>query len=133
MSKCLAEMCTQPQLDRVTTGIRKFLKLTSLALNPREVKWVQDEMDLLTNLKNVKELFQYTRLMIGKTLYKNTPYNPVHDVIKDVETLLFFGNNPKEQALQRKRHHAMYEQVILPVIALFDYMDHQQILTVVTN
>jgi len=108
-------------------GIVKFAKLTSLRQNPIEMKWVQDELDVIFFLGIVKDKFRQTLPMMGKTKYKGTTeFDFIRDVKEEIEEVLFGGREKRDQLLNKKRYLMMYHLVIEPIIDLFQGLSHQE-------
>lgn len=115
-------------LRAVTDGIRKFIRMIPLRQNPMEKKYIQDEYDLLAALETIKEKFHETERMMGLMKYRKTPFDFVDDVKGEMEEWLLNHEEPKEAALQRKRHLVMYHLVLEPLIDVFKNFTHKEAL-----
>lgn len=115
-------------LRRVTDGVRKFVRMIPLRQDQREEKYIQDEYDLLGALEVVKQRFHDTERMMGQMKYRNTKFDFIDDVKKEIEEWLLNDEEPKEAALQRKRHLVMYHLVLEPLIDVFKAFTHKEAL-----
>ena len=115
-------------MDTVTAdGIRKFLRLTALISDPREVKWVRLEEDLVEALEVVAQTLVESARMIGKQKYRGQPFDLLEDTKKELEEYLLTGREPVHTALARKKNLMMYHLVVEPAIDSFKKYEPQDI------
>lgn len=115
----------------VSDGIRKFVRLTALASDPNQSKWVRDELDLTEALEVTIYFFHETKAMIDKKMYKGQNFDFVEDVKRNVEEYLLSGREKEDVALSRRKNLAMYHLIVEPVIDLFKGMEHEKVLKIV--
>lgn len=111
-------------------GLRKFVRLIPLRQDPRQKRYIQDELDLLVVLDSVRAKFMDTAEMFGKKKYRDTPFDFCEDVREELEEWLFVprGEDLQQAAVLRKKYQPMYFLVIVPVIDMFETMKHGQAL-----
>lgn len=116
-------------LQKIAAGIHTFVKLTALREQPHEIKYIQDEFDLLEALDITKTFLLDTSSMLGKQKYKGHPtFDFVNDVKENLEELYLTGQTPQQAAIARKKYGAMYNLVIEPTIEMMRVFDHGQAL-----
>jgi len=123
-----AQMQIAKDYTAVNEGLRKFVRLIPLRLDPKEEKYILDEFDLLEALEVIRTKFHETVEMFGKKKYRDTPFDFCEDVREEMEEWLLGHEDPRQAALLRKKNQPMYHLVLAPVIDLFAKGTHAQAL-----
>lgn len=112
----------------VINGLRTFVRIIPLIQNQFDRKYIQDEYDLVSMVRSVKDKFKDTARMMGKQKYRNVDFDFIQDVKEEMAEWLLNGKDAKSIALQRKKHLVTYHLIIEPLINMFDGMSHQDVL-----
>jgi ribosomal protein L21 len=115
----------------VTDGVRKFIRLTALMSNPQYFKRIRDEFDLIEALEVATIYFHQTERVMGKKLYKGTPFDVIEDVKRATEEHFLSGREQHDVALARGKNLTMYHLAVVPFIEMFKDIEHEQILKTV--
>lgn len=112
----------------VQDSIRKFVRLTALAVNPQYTKRIRDEFDLMEAVDVVGIYFRQTDRMIGKKIYQKQQFDFIEDVKRATEEYFLTGREIKDTALARGKNLTMYHLVVVPVIEQFKDVTHEEAL-----
>lgn len=112
--------------EKIISGINMFSKMTALRRDAHEVKYVQDELDLIEALEFVRQKFHETEHLIGKPMYKGQKaFDVVEDIRRDVEEFYLTGREPRDCAIARKKYGSMICLVIDPVLHFMNQFEHR--------
>lgn len=114
--------------ETITNGVKLFVQMIGLSVNPMEEKWVRDEEDLRLALEQVADNLKDTSSMVGKQMYRNQPFSFTNDVKLAMEETLLVGEDTRETAGLRRRNLTMYHLVLEPVIDQLGELSHKEAL-----
>lgn len=124
---------SQPDLQLVVDGIRKYIRLMGLIYDPNPLiwnKWFVDENDLHSSLRSVASAMKNTKPMIGQRKYQGIDYDAPREVTKLMHAFLLSGRTDGETSTLRKQHLPMLYLVLEPTIQLFYKFDHPTMINV---
>lgn len=114
--------------ETITNGVKLFVQMIGLSVDPVEEKWVRDEEDLRLALEQVADNLKDTAGMVGKQMYRNQPFSFTSDVKLAMEETLLVGEDTRETAGLRRRNLTMYHLVLEPVIDQLGELSHKEAL-----
>lgn len=130
----LNDKFTPEQLNTITVGIRKFIRLQGLIHDPDPRvwgEWLADEGDLYAALNSIRLAFKATEPMLGKRKYQGVDFDAPGSVKSDMITFLTCGEDGNKSSSLSRRNLPMYYLILDPVIELFAAFDHPTILEIV--
>lgn len=120
-------------------GVNKMLKMSALRGHTpeeklRSAKGILDAFDIIEALEIVRDAFDDTADMMGKGR-KGKDFDFITDVKKAVQEYFLKTSvaNEKDKALARRRHGALYNLVLEPLIDMFKQYDHKSALNSVPH
>jgi len=128
----LTSRFSEPELNTIREGVRRFIRLTGLIHDPSELvwqKWFTDEGDAKAALESVSTAMKATYTMVGARKYQGQDFDAVREVTKDLNVFLTLGKDDSESALLRKRYLPLLLLVIEPTIQLFSKFTHTEMIT----
>lgn len=112
--------------EKIISGINMFSKMTALRHDKREIKYVQDELDLIEALEFVRQKFHETAHLNNKPLYKNQKtFDFIGDIKREIEEYYnITGGDFHNRIVAYKKYGAMLCLVIDPVLNFMSQFEH---------
>lgn len=117
---------TDSEIAVLKDGIRKFIRLIGLYVDPLQGKWVAEEQDAVAGLESVCFSMKQSVRMLGKRKYQGLDFDHVNECKKDLMVYLLTGNTEATDAGEKKRNLPLYHLIIEPTIQAMSKYTHQE-------
>lgn len=124
---------TDSEIAVLQDGIRKFIRLIGLYVDPLQGKWVAEEQDAYAALESVCFSMKQSERMLGKRKYQGLDFDHINECKKDLMVYLLTGNTEATDAGEKKRNLPLYHLIIEPTIQAMSKYTHTEAIELCTE
>jgi len=123
----------------VTRGIDRLLRLDyPLGNSEKEIEYHEKRtvsaLEMVDALEVMRTFFKDSRDMLGKPIYRGErEFDFVHDIKKYIDAFFLVGEDSDQSIQRRAKNRSMVVLLLNPIVDLFQYKSHEDMLNEYDN